>query len=211
MGGIGSGRRPSHAGKDTTEDSMPLDIRRLRRAGVLTPGRFVGWQWTQNDRVYASIRIIAGTGSLALAYSYTPRGQTAESVRQTVRIETTPCNLGGHRQWFTCPSCTRRVAVIYGAGRLFTCRTCKGLAHASQGESDDDRAARRADRIRKRLGWKPGILNDPGVKPKGMHLRTFRRLVAEYDTRVAAALAGMGRRLGLINGMLADTRDRMLR
>ena len=60
----------------------------------------------------------------------------------------------------------------------------------------------------KRLGWPAGILNGPGGKPKAMHWRTFRRLVAEHDTWVAAALAGMGRRLGLINGMLAEVRDR---
>ena len=67
MGGIGSGRRPSYSGKDTTEDSTPLDIRRLQRAGALTPGRFVSWQWTLNDRVYASIRIIADIGSVTLS------------------------------------------------------------------------------------------------------------------------------------------------
>lgn len=100
------------------------------------------------------------------------------------------------------------MGVIYGAGRLFACRICKGLPYASQRESDDDRAARRADRIRKQLGWMPGVLNEPGVKPKRMHWRTFRRLVAEHDTWVAAALAGMGRLLGLINGMLTEVRDR---
>ena len=57
MSGIGSGRRPSYAGKDTTEDSLPLDIRRLARAGVLSPGRSVGWQWTVSDRVRGSIQI----------------------------------------------------------------------------------------------------------------------------------------------------------
>ena len=204
MGGIGSGRRPSHAGKDTTEDSMPLDIRRLRRAGVLTPGRFVGWQWTQNDRVHASIRLIAGTGSLVLAYSYTPRGHPVETVRPTVRIETTPCNLGGHHQWFTCPSCTRRVAVIYGTGRLFACRRCKALAYSSQAESADDRAARRANRLRRKLGWHPGILNGAGLKPKGMHWRTYERLLAQHDDFVGVSLAGMARKLGLLQGQLED-------
>ena len=56
MGGIGSGRRPGYAGKDATEDSMPLDIRRLGRAGVLAPGRSCSWQWTLNDRVPIFIR-----------------------------------------------------------------------------------------------------------------------------------------------------------
>ena len=38
MGGMGSGRR-YQGGKDTTSDMRPLDIRRLQRDGLLTPGR----------------------------------------------------------------------------------------------------------------------------------------------------------------------------
>lgn len=38
---------------------------------------------------------------------------------------------------------------------------------------------RRADRIRRRLGWDAGIANPSGGKPKGMHWRTFARLNVE--------------------------------
>lgn len=209
MGGRGSGRPAGYADRSTTEDSLPLDIRRLQRSGVLTPGRVCSWQWTVNDRVYASIQIRAVAWQVELNYTYTGHQQPAEVIHQTVMLEITPCTLGGHRRWFRCPTCARRVAVIYGAGRLFACRVCKGLPYACQSETDDDRAARRADRIRKQLGWMPGILNEPGLKPRGMHWRTFRRLVAEHDTWVAAALAGMGRRLGLMSELLADIRHRM--
>lgn len=204
MGGIGSGRRSSYSGKDATEDSMPLDIRRLHRAGALSPGRSVSWQWTVNDRVIASIRIHAYVGSVALAYNYTPHGRPAEVVAQTVWLQTTPCALGGSRSWFTCPTCGKRVAVIYGAGRLFACRRCKHLAYTCQGEAADDRAARRADRIRKRLGWPIGILNGPGLKPKGMHQRTFDRLLARHDAFVGESLAGMAKKLGLLRSRLGD-------
>ena len=202
MGGRGSGRRPSYTGKDATEDSMPLDIRRLVRAGVLMPGRVFSWQWTVNDRVRGSIQIRAEDWQVTLVYRHTPHGRPAEVVNQTVRLETTPCTLGGRRQWFACPACGRRVAVIYGAGRLFACRQCKGLAYASQSETDDDRAARRADRIRKRLGWEPGILNPSGQKPTGMQWRTYWRLRAAHDAFVAVSLEGMARRLGFLNRML---------
>lgn len=59
MGGRGSGRPAGYAGRSTTEDSLPLDIRRLQRSGVLTPGRTCSWQWTVNDHVRASIQIHA--------------------------------------------------------------------------------------------------------------------------------------------------------
>ncbi len=204
MGGIGSGRRSSYSGKDATEDSMPLDIRRLHRAGALAPGRSVSWQWTVNDRVIASIRVHAQDGSVTLGYNYTPHGRPAEVISQTVWLETTPCAFGGIRSWFTCPTCSKRVAVIYGAGRLFACRRCKRLAYSSQGEAADDRAARRANRIRKLLGWQVGILNGPGLKPKGMHQRTYQRLLARHAAFVNVSLAGLAMKLGFLRGRGGD-------
>ena len=204
MGGMGSGRRASYCGRATTEDSMPLDVRRLHRASALLPGRSVSWQWTVNDRVVGSIGIRAGVGTVTLTYNYTPSGCPAEEVHQPVTLTTTPCALGGNRAWFACPACNKRVAVIYGAGRLFACRKCKGLAYGSQGEAVDDRAARRADRIRKRLGWTPGILNGNGFKPKGMHWRTYERLVVEHDAFVSVSLAGIAKKLGLMRAGLAE-------
>ncbi len=203
MGGIGSGRSASYGGKATTEDSLPLDIRRLQRAGVLTPGRSCTWQWTVNDRVHATIGIRAEAGNIGLSYTYSSHGRPAEAISQTIWMESTACALGGRRRWFACPACGRRVAVLYGAGRLFACRRCKGLAYASQGESEDDRAARRADRIRTKLCWVPGILNGPGTRPKGMHRRTFERLLAEHEAFVGRSLAGMARKLGILHGRLA--------
>ena len=202
MGGRGSGRRPGYGGKDTTEDSMPLDIRRLGRAGVLVPGRSFSWQWMVNDRVQSSICIEAEAWQVTLAYSYAPRDRPAEFIRQIVALETTPCTLGGTRPWFRCPACARRVAVIYGAGRLFACRRCKGLAYASQSEASDDRAFRSADRIRKKLGWVPGIAHGQGPKPAGMHWLNFYRLCARHDSLVQVALAGTVKKLRLFRGRL---------
>ena len=206
MGGRGSGRRTTYCGKAATEDSLPLDIRRLQRDGMLTPGRAFSWQWTVNGHVRASIQVRSEAWQVELAYSYTPNGHQAEAIRQAVMLETTPCTLGGSRPWFCCPACSRRVAVIYGKGRLFACRRCKGLAYASQCEADDDSATRRTDRIRKRLGWLPGIFNGPGLKPKGMHWRTYWWLTAEHDRLMAVTLEVMARQLGLLDKLLGDAR-----
>jgi hypothetical protein len=93
------------------------------------------------------------------------------------------------RPWFICPAthCGRRVAILYG-GEVFACRHCHKLAYQCQRESPDDRAKRRADKIRVRLGWEPDILNGEGFKPKGMHWRTYRRLTDEHDEWVAQAI-----------------------
>ncbi|SDY53906.1 hypothetical protein SAMN05444340_11022 [Citreimonas salinaria] len=122
-------------------------------------------------------------------------------MRYAVTLDTTRCNLGGARRWFLCPArgCGRRVAVLYG-GKVFACRHCYGLAYPSQSESASDRAARRADRIRERLGWEPGILNGYGGKPKGMHWRTFERLVTEHDKWSDLSCALMFGRLAWLSG-----------
>lgn len=122
-----------------------------------------------------------------------------------VRLAWTGCGFGGRRVWWRCPAvgCGRRVALLHG-GRVFACRQCNRLAYRSQREANDDRATRRADTIRRRLGWEPGILNGNGLKPKGMHWRTFERLQGQHAAHVNVALAGMAAKLGLLQGQLAD-------
>jgi len=212
MGGPGSGRRWHYGAKDTTEDSQPLDIRRLQRAGVLVPGRCFGWEWTINDRPVASIQVRVESDRVTLVYRHRRRGDSEwQAVEQPVRMARTPCHYGGTRPWWLCPWCGRRVAVLYSAGTHFSCRRCCRLAYSCQREAADDRAARRADRVRRRLGWEPGILNGEGGKPKGMRWRTFERLCAEHQVFVRESLAGMARRLRFIDGMfdgIGDDLDR---
>ena len=72
MGGMGSGRR-YQGGKDTTSDMRALDVRRLQRDGLLTPGRAFGWNWSRNGETVASIqmrteddRVMRATGGYSL-------------------------------------------------------------------------------------------------------------------------------------------------
>jgi hypothetical protein len=87
--------------------------------------------------------------------------------------------------------------VIYGVSKYFGCRRCYALVYPSQKESPGDRAARKADRIRKRLGWPVGILNESLGKPKGMHWRTYWRLKRHHDTLVQVSFREMEARFGL--------------
>jgi hypothetical protein len=87
--------------------------------------------------------------------------------------------------------CGRRVAILYGGG------ICHQLAYFSSREGAGDRAARRAERLRARLGWEPGILNGEGGKPKWMRWRTFVWLAAKHDNFVGGSLAEMALRFGV--------------
>ena len=145
-----------------------------------------------------SIQIRTEADRIVLNYRSRSNGDQWQPMEYPVHLEWTECNLGGRRVWFRCPAsgCGRRAAILYG-GAVFACRHCHQLAYQSQREVAHDRAARRADRIRDRLNWEPGILNGGGDKPKGMHWRTFERLKAQHDAHVAVSLAGMANQLRL--------------
>lgn len=200
MGGRGSGRRSSYSGKAETSDSMPLDIRKITRKGLLVPGSSFSWQWLVNDRQVAgiSIRVDFNQG---MVLSYRMKS-TGEVVEQRVQTQTSPCHLGGRRHWFTCPRCSKRVAVLYAPGRYFSCRQCGGLGYATQKEGAGDRASTKADKLRKRMGWEAGILNGDGGKPKGMHWKTYQRLKSHHDALVQVSFHDIGRKLGFLHKLL---------
>lgn len=203
MGGFGSGRGQN--GKDTTSDMRALDVRRLQRDGLLTPERSFNWQWSIDGEKVADINIRIESRRVILNYRSRSHGGEWQPLEYPVSVEWTPCNLGGQRAWFRCPArgCGRRVAILYG-GSVFACRHCHKLAYQCQRETYDDRAMRRAETIRRRLGWEAGIANPEGGKPKGMHWRTFERLSAEHDTFANESWVGMAVRLGLMNQRLVD-------
>jgi hypothetical protein len=188
IGGRGSGRQWHCGAKDTTNDYRALDIRRWQREGLLVPGRAFGWNWLRNNETVASIQVRAESDRIILSYRHRSGG--GEWKARSIRCGWTGCPARG---------CGKRVAILYGGG-ILACRHCYRLAYPSPRESADDRAARRADRIRARLGRELGILNGSGWKPKGMHWKTFGGIKAEHDALVE--VAGMARRLGLLQAKL---------
>lgn len=192
MGGFGSGRRDYRSSRETTDGYTRLDINYLNRQGLLYAGCRNGLQWSRNGKVLSSIRFEITETSINLMYRCRiPNGEW-QDMNYPVLLERTACHYGGFRTWFRCPAddCGRRVAVLYG-GKLFACRHCYGLAYKVQRENQVDRLARRADRIRDRLGWEPGILNPEGGKPKGMHWRTYTRLYVAYSEFTIRSIQGM--------------------
>lgn len=184
MGGIGSGRRWHHGARGTTENSLNIDVRRWRKDGWLTPGKQFAAEWSRNGKELGSVEVESYSGCVELSYRYRSGGGAWKDLHYRVVLEWTPCHFGGERPWFRCPAsgCGRRVALLYCAG-LFACRRCCDLAYASQNDSGTDRAVRRSNTIRKKLGWKPGFFSPQGSKPKGMHWRTYRSLKAEHQAR----------------------------
>ena len=129
------------------------------------------------------LTVAKDANSLMLSYGFQ---------NKTIRLTKTRCNYGGFRFWFLCPGCYRRAAVLYLYQSL-KCRKCHDLVYNSERESPLDRRFRKANKIRYRLGWQPGIANLDWRKPKGMHWKTFYRLRAIENAVAQCVLAGINK------------------
>lgn len=205
MGGFGSGAWYRLHKRECVDDHIAVDVRHWKREGLIRPGRWFTVSWSSDGEVRHKIQMQVGDETVTLHYRQRVNGGDWRNVTQTIRLTYTSCHLGGRRPWFLCPTdgCGRRVAILYiGDAGIFACRHCNRLAYACQSELPDERAARRADRIRRRLGWPVGISNPNGGKARGMHRRTFNRLKSEHDEFVRASLIGTAMRLGLLQDRL---------
>ena len=195
MGGWGSGSYPRPGStKDTAESSLPLDIRKLKRQGLIVLGRWFSWQWSTGGNVHSSIGAIANKDYLLLRYTH----KKTDSVKQKIYFTYTSCNYGGERIWFQCPTCGRRCAVVYRSGKYFACRICCDLTYETSNETPLDRRFSKANKLRKRIGARPGVFNHlPIFKPKGMHQTTWDRIRNEIQCLEHRGIIELGRRLGV--------------
>ena len=119
---------------------------------------------------------------LHLSYRVPQHGRDWHEIAQSAPIVWMPCSFGGARPYLVCPgvingiACGHRVAKLYCARTYFLCRHCYRLACASQREDRYDRALRRTNNIRVRLGGEPGMVSILPDRPKGMHKRTYERM-----------------------------------
>jgi hypothetical protein len=196
LGGLGSGNRYRSDKKITTDECRSLDIRRFHREGLLKPGHWFSWSWRRAEQEVASVGALVYEDKLVLSYRSKSGGEW-EDVREPVSLEWTPCNFGGERPWFVCPGavngkrCGRRVAILYGPGKYFLCRHCYDLRYESQREDKKDRALRRAQKVRQRLGGSANILESFPERPKGMHHDTYMRLFREHHEAEMEHLVGV--------------------
>ncbi len=107
MGGRGSGRRRGGSERLTTDQFYALDVRDLKRRGLIPP-------------LVPGLRIV---------------GDEFAGGEARLPLVWTPCLFAGERPWFLCPGegCGQKRAILYldGSGRLL-CRKCLGLLYPSQ-------------------------------------------------------------------------------
>lgn len=208
MGGYSSGRKSE---SNCTDDHLAIDVRQWQREGRLIDGSSFNTTWSRAGKEMGNMGVRAENGQVVLSYSWQKHGGESGRLDYPVCLQTTSCHYGGVRYWFICPvvTCSKRVAKLYLGDKVFACRHCYRLAYHSQRETKDDRATRKAEKIRAKLEWQPGILNLPGDKPKGMHWLTYLRLIAEYGDYANQALLGMTAKMEIMNNRLSALCDRM--
>jgi hypothetical protein len=160
MGGIGSGaRRSTHIGN--VEEMLALDIRALRRLGIVAPGECIidTLHWSIGGLRTASARLRIDLSDIERGGTMTVIGDMADgAINQHVAIEMVPSPFGGHRNYFICPFTARRCEVLYYARGRFGSREAQRLSYSVQGMDEVSRAHRKTAMLRSRLcgsGGKP--------------------------------------------------------
>ena len=175
-------------GTGTVEGTRSLDVMKLARAGYLSGPRPGSWTWTYHDGTTALIGITGGRDAVTLNYRVRSNGEDWQTVDQRVPIRWTPCRLGGERPWFVCDvfangvHCGRRVAKLYGAGKLFACRRCYRLGYQVQRGGRMDQAHHRLASLHRKLGADyEGPDRTPPQRPKWMRHRTYERVLQQIE------------------------------
>lgn len=165
MGGILSGNRTLRVGKPSTA-SLPMV--RLVHAELYTLEARQGPRLVPHGDGWAMV--------------------TFQLREWPVQLKTTPLNFGGKRRWLVCPSCSHRREALYVAHDVLACRACLGLGYESQNENRRQLLFRRANAIRARLGWSPGIVSPDGDRPHRMHRSSYNHLRTELEGLTNALL-----------------------
>lgn len=161
----GAGRPASFA---KTHQYLRLDVRDLRRRGLLRIGNGFTWSWSRDGEQCASVSV-AVTDEPAVHLRYRQNGEPAHDV---LRLSRSACHFGGSRDWFICPRCGRRVAMVYLTS-VTGCRQCLRLRYQSQSEDSLGRSWRRTSRTLRKMGCDT---DDSPRRPSGMRRRTYERL-----------------------------------
>lgn len=146
--------------------------------GGIGSGNYYRWNssTTKTEEVHrVDIRFQTYDDAIHLIYKHRRHGEDWKQENERIVFDWTACNYGGNRQWFKCPHCSKRVGVLYGLDSGFLCRHCYDLSYSSQSEGRLDGLIRKARNISNKIENERGYFE----KPKGMHWKTYNRLVKQ--------------------------------
>jgi hypothetical protein len=171
VGGSGSGRPQV---KDEIERKLALDVKDLKKYF-----KFVGipstHTWTEGF-FKASICLVRHDDNIELRYVF-----NEVKVIEKIPLIYFPC-FKATRTWFLCPGCLQKKRIIYSPGRNsggFRCKVCQNLSYESQRQTGVMRMIVKWRKQIDNFERKYGILIEAGLKPKGMHMKTYKKKLSE--------------------------------
>jgi hypothetical protein len=168
-----------------TNNARCLDINRMVKEKTISPSIWCSglWVWTDKStgEQVASVSYESDTHNkqdsfLRIHYTLT---KEQKKIDYKIQLSRTQANYGGERFWFICPVTGRRVSKLYlpSGGDIFASRHAYKLLYACQNEGYKDRMLRKKWKL---LGKLDPDLNYP-YRPKGMHQKTYERLLEKYN------------------------------
>ena len=167
MGGYGSG---VSGWKPKSEQTFKIDVQQMQRNGSLRLGTTSTNRWSRADVLLAEISMTSW-GNMIIVHT---------KPEQCITLTSTSCHYGGQRPWFLCPVCNRRVAILYQVSEHLSCSHCSDISYYSRNESQLDRLLRKKNKLRKQLTVDDGWGLDFFRRAKGMHRKTYDRLLDEF-------------------------------
>ncbi len=152
--------------KATVEEALDFSVYDLKRRGLLTGHAAVEITWVNSlSGKESAVKVlveITDEPYVIFAYTLTSRDGQQNDYGHQVSLTTTPCNYGGERYWFECPSCYARVGILYLApGDVrFRCRHCNNLTYRSRNRTGMEslgHTSRQIEKLRseiKRWTWR---------------------------------------------------------
>ena len=193
MGGYNSGGHNRRL--VAVEACVRFDVGMLHKAGMFDGNQQAhGWIYSHGDQHTCDVQAYTDGQHSKIGLWIVRDGQT---YKQTIRTSETPCNYGKSRTWLHCPHCGARSFRLFYYDNVvnkgihvhyFTCRQCLRLTYQARRERGFDLYSDRADKIARKLGrTKTRWHDDPPDKPKGMHTRTYDRLMDGWYKAVELA------------------------
>lgn len=135
MGNYASGRYRTR-NRGAVENTIRLDMRRLRQLGYVVPGvrRSGSIQWSRNGELTSSIGLTVDLSPDRMHFAKLNFSANDEAREQTIAINSVPCRFGGRRYYFICPRTNDRVVALHFVGGVFASRHAHRLTYASQSE-----------------------------------------------------------------------------
>lgn len=177
MGGKGSGRWIRNNSKMTTDQVLNITIKMLNDHGCLCPGA-QGYIHLDHHCIQA-ITFHTQENVIILKYRYNRFVDNCYEIQTAIKIEHQPLHFGGHRSYFVCPDCGRKVTALFFMQMIFRCRSCHLLTYRSQQLCKINRSINKIKNIHNHLGCYTNAFDSIPAKPWYMHKQKYFRMCAD--------------------------------